>query len=527
MLKVVIVDDEPSVLEGLRLFVDWNKEGYEIAGEASDGLSAFPVIRDIQPDLVICDIRMPGLNGLELIEKINAETKPIPKFLMLSGYNDFAYARKALELGAVGYLTKPLDSDELELELNRVTAMIENDKKSNREQLEMLRYAANQIYNDLIGGTRSDKLIRKARFIFGMPENAKIRIIRLIITPEKGCDPVNQSDVYDLLLKATGIENENCLFYNGNGFYIALLHEGMEKFPSYLVLEEKLQRRFREYARDNPWLQCSWALISGVSAPALPDNILDCERQLDKLHTWCMLHPENRIACYDAFHGSTVSLDESGMDAVLPEQAFNQVASAIQGNDAGLVGSAVESFFTNLNQIIGQIRLSSVCLYRLADVVRKTASAYGIEAGSAILDFTKSVGALSPNCRKLAMEMCMVVFRKLNLSHDKPIVLLENEIIDYIKANCCRKNISIQNIAEYFSIPGMIVSKIVKKKTKYKFNDYINYLRIEYAKTLFATEDMKVAAVCDESGYSDYGYFTRKFKEHTGVLPSEYKKRYS
>jgi len=470
---------------------------------------------------------MPGLNGLELIEKINTETKSIPKFLMLSGYNDFAYARKALELGAVGYLTKPMDSEELKLELNRVTVMIENDKKSNREQLEMLRYAANQIYNDLIGGTRSDKLIRKARFIFGMPENAKIRIIRLIITPEKGFDPVNQSDVYDLLLKATGIENENCVFYNGNGFYIALLHEGMEKFPSYLVLEEKLQRRFREYARDNPWIQCSWALISGVSAPVLPENILDCERQLDKLHTWCMLHPENRIACYDAFHGSTVSLDESGMDAVLPEQAFNQVASAIQGNDAGLVRSAVESFFTNLNQIIGQIRLSSVCLYRLADVVRKTASTYGIEAGSAILDFTKSIGAFSPNCRKLALEMCMVVFRKLNLSHDKPIVLLENEIIEYIRTNCRRKNISIQNIAEYFSIPGMIVSKIVKKKTKYKFNDYINYLRIEYAKTLFATEDMKVAAVCDESGYSDYGYFTRKFKEHTGVLPSEYKKRYS
>ena len=69
MLKVVIVDDEPSVLEGLRLFIDWNKEGFEIVGEASDGISAYPVIRDKRPDLVICDIRMPGLTGLELIEK--------------------------------------------------------------------------------------------------------------------------------------------------------------------------------------------------------------------------------------------------------------------------------------------------------------------------------------------------------------------------------------------------------------------------------------------------------------------------
>lgn len=527
MLKVVIVDDEPSVLEGLRLFVDWNKEGCEIAGEASDGLSAFAVIREIQPDLVICDIRMPGLTGLELIEKINAEISPVPKFLMLSGYNDFAYARKVLELGAIGYLTKPLDSDELELELARVTAMIENDKKSNREQLEILRYAANQVYNDLLSGKHNEKLARKARFIFGMPENAKMRMIRLITSPANGSDPVGPSDVYDLLLKTTGIENENCVFYNGNGIYIAFMHEGMEVFPSYIKLEEKFLQEYRNHSMENPWLPSSWVLISGIGRPALPEGILDCDRQIDRLHAWCMLHPENKVICYEASDASSVFLDETKMDSVLPEQAFDQVASAIQGNDAELVTSAMEGFFNDLNQKVGQGKLSFVCLYRLADVVRKTASLYGIEAGSALLDFTKSVSTRSPNCKKLALAMCMHVFDKLNSNHDKPIVLLENEIIEYIKANCRKKNMNIQSIAEYFSIPGMIISKIVKKKTKYKFNDYINYLRIEYAKTLFATEDIKITTVCDEAGYSDYGYFTRKFKEFTGVLPSEYKRKYS
>lgn len=105
MLKAVIVDDEPSVLEGLKIFVDWQKEGYEIVGEASDGLSAFPIICEKHPDLVICDIRMPGLNGLELLEKIRKTVSPVPKFLMLSGYSEFSYARKAMQLGAVGYLT--------------------------------------------------------------------------------------------------------------------------------------------------------------------------------------------------------------------------------------------------------------------------------------------------------------------------------------------------------------------------------------------------------------------------------------
>ena len=128
MLKAVIIDDEPSVLEGLKLFVDWNREGYEIIGEASDGVSAFPIICEKQPDLVICDIRMPGLSGLELMEKLKSCTFPLPKFIMLSGYNDFSYAQKAINLGAIGYLTKPLDSEELVLELSRAAEIIENER---------------------------------------------------------------------------------------------------------------------------------------------------------------------------------------------------------------------------------------------------------------------------------------------------------------------------------------------------------------------------------------------------------------
>lgn len=73
----------------------------------------------------------------------------------------------------------------------------------------------------------------------------------------------------------------------------------------------------------------------------------------------------------------------------------------------------------------------------------------------------------------------------------------------------------------------MIVSRIIKKKTGQKFNDYINFLRIEHAKTLFAGSNMKITTVCDEAGYSDYGYFVRKFKELTGILPSDYKKKFS
>lgn len=526
MLKAVIVDDEPSVLEGLRIFVDWEKEGYEIVGEASDGPSAFPVICEKQPDLVICDIRMPGFSGLELIEKIKSSSFPMPKFLMLSGYSDFSYAQKAMQLGAIGYLTKPLDSEELSLELSRAAEIIENERRINQENLELIRYTANQVYNEIITGKQNEKLKRKVHFIFDIPQNSKVRVIRFITTSNTKTSP--DSKIYDLLLDITGIKNENCVFYNGNGNYIAIMNDGMEYFPHYTVLSQKLKESFRDIKPGNFGLHSFSALISGVSDAEIPVSLYTCGKHTEQLYTYYMLHPGNNVVCYEEIQKKYVFQDRiSRMDSLLPEILFDNIVNAIKGNDIGKVENAVEKFFCELcdNAYSGLGNL--ICLYRLAGVVGKTASAYGVEAGSVILDFTEAIGSRSPDCKKLALSMCTYVFEQINRNADKSLILLESEIVDYIRANCCKKNISIQGISEKFSIPAMIVSKIIKKKTGMKFNDYINLLRIEYAKKLFANSNMKVTAVCEEAGYSDYGYFIRKFKELTGILPSDYKKKYS
>lgn len=529
MFKVAIIDDEPSVLEGLRIFIDWNKAGYEIVGEAADGKSALRLIMDKQPDLVICDIRMPGLTGLELIEQINQNMESVPKFIMLSGYNDFFYAQKALQLGAIGYMTKPLDSDELTSQLAQACEILESEKKSNQENLELIRYTANYLFNDIINGKQSEKLRRKVHFVFGIPENAKIRIVRFITVTDKKTKEFSHNRIYNWLIRITGIQNENCVFYNGNGSYIIIFHEGMHDFPHHKMLLERFNTQLCRLNRDELGLQAYWALISGISGSDTLDNMCRCSKQLDQLHTYCMMHPKNTVVCYEELNRSAIFRNQCSAEvgAILPEILYDRIINAIKGNNPSAVSTSVEEFFNEMTQTITTDFLRYVCLYRLADVVRKLASTYEIEASQAILDFTASVSSRNPNCRNLALAMCDQVFQKLNKNNDKSLVLLENEIIDYIKSNFRRKNLSIQHIAEDFSLPAMIISKIIKKITGQKFNDYVNYLRIEYAKTLLASENMKITAVCDESGYGDYGYFTKKFKEFSGILPSEYKKKYS
>ena len=121
MLKVLIADDEKSIRNGLKKIIDWNKCGYEICGEASDGNQALEKILELKPDLVLLDIKMPGKTGVEVLKEI-AELKKSPdcsyrkntNFLILSGFSDFEFAKEAMNYGAKGYFVKPVDEEQLE-----------------------------------------------------------------------------------------------------------------------------------------------------------------------------------------------------------------------------------------------------------------------------------------------------------------------------------------------------------------------------------------------------------------------------
>lgn len=533
MLKVVLVDDEPSVLEGLRLFVDWNKMGFKITGEASDGFSSLSLILETKPDLVICDIRMPGLNGLELMEKVESSVSPAPKFLVLSGYNDFSYAQKALQLGALGYLSKPLDGEELTQELNRIRAVLAQERAVRKENLELIRYTANQLFNDLMDGKDSERLVHKLRLIFDIPVGAKIRIIQFLMGAEEDSADTGGDLPFDNLLSFLGVENENCLFCNGSGSYLAILHDRMKKLrdhpgiEDYKALSNYINFKINDSSHQELFLKQGWIFISGLSQNGIPSDFYSCARQLEQLVNYCRLHSEYGIVSYEDMEPQLIGLKPTEEAVTLfPNLPFDRVVSGLKGTDQDEVIKALDAFFEELSKSTGAHRLRAICLYRLADVIGKLAYTWGIDAKRPILHFTRSIGGSPSQTAKLAQDMCTFIFEKLNSNSVKPLPLLENEILGYIKVNFT-KNLSLQAIAEHFSLPALIISKIVKKKTGKKFNDYCNHLRIEHAKTLFASADYKITVVCEKCGYTDYSYFTEKFKALTGVSPSEYKKKYS
>ena len=131
MIKVFLVEDEYVIREGIKKNIDWQAHGYEFCGEAGDGELAFPMIQEIRPDIVITDIRMPFMDGLALSRLIKKEF-PETEIIILSGYEEFEYAKEGIKIGVAQYLLKPINGDALIKEIDLVAASIEERKQKER-----------------------------------------------------------------------------------------------------------------------------------------------------------------------------------------------------------------------------------------------------------------------------------------------------------------------------------------------------------------------------------------------------------
>ena len=147
MLRVLLVDDEPFILKGLMVLIDWNREGFEIVGTASNGKEALEFLKKNQVDLIIADIKMPVMTGLELLKRIREEEITDAYFVIVSGYADFSYAQRALQYKCSNYILKPVKEQELLDELHKITKMSvsQEQKKEDSKKMEQAYLARNII----------------------------------------------------------------------------------------------------------------------------------------------------------------------------------------------------------------------------------------------------------------------------------------------------------------------------------------------------------------------------------------------
>lgn len=368
MYKVIFVDDEPYISTGLNMMLDWKKYGIENAGSAEDGAEALELISEQQPDIVITDICMPYLSGLELIERCNAELKKIPKFLMLTGYGELEYIKQAMRLGAAGYLLKPIDRRELKEHIERIIGELESERKA---------AAPGNIFAEI---GLADSSMESFRHTAETLENDKK--ISIDISAANDC------------IKYGRLEDA----------------------------EQEIRRMFERMRGSG----ASMRRVCGCASVLL-------------------------VSLYRYSERAGAALETKFNEALLGLSG----AKTINETEAALIG------------IIQSVKL-------------------------ALVDKTEANDIAS--------------------------------IMDYIEENY-KKDISMIEIGNEFYLRAAEVSRLVKKATGMKFNEYLNKLRMSETCRLLATTDRNINDIMLELGYKDYFYFTKKFKKFTGCLPSQYRKR--
>lgn len=258
MLKVLLVDDEPFILEGLKHLIDWEQEGFEIAGTAANGLEALEFLQKKKADLIIADIKMPQMTGLELLEKIRKESISDACFVVLSGYAEFGFAQQAMQHGCTDYILKPVDREILLKMLNKVMALSSQEKSDIEKNKKMKQaYLARHIIS-LVQGKFDQLNLEYVREHMECTKGVRYVEIQMeeIFDEEKTSDQemrVAQRKLYHLCMEYLKEDADLCVFdvsVNEKIYDVCFLYFDRVAKKAGMSEQDYLEH-FREYLENN------------------------------------------------------------------------------------------------------------------------------------------------------------------------------------------------------------------------------------------------------------------------------------
>jgi len=533
MLKMIIADDEEIVRDGLKNIIPWQEFGIEIIGEASDGEEAYELCRELKPDILFTDIRMPLLDGLEVAMKLKEEKRDI-KVIIISGIQDFNYAKTALDLDAEGYILKPVKINELKGVINRVANSI--NMRRNREE-EMLILKKQLIENiplmqenfirDLVFDAFYDEqeIIQKLKYFnipFKMDENAtaaalEIDDYREIVRSyqEEGRQLLNLL-VYDVTKKIV----TNC----SSGMCV---HTGENKFIIIFNLKTQLEKRHIGICEE---------IMSCVKELAGVTVSIGLGRSADR---FCLINVSYREALealkYKFYTGNNSLLNIN--DFIGDTNDFNyshllgmekQLIDCIKLGDGSKVSQVLDDM---LDPLYTDIKASSAYLQSICMEIICILSRLAYEFNEDIDTIVTSHSRIFDNIllkenmydlKNYILSILLKVTEHINKKYKKKNEETIKKIMQIINEKYM-EDLSIFGISEEVHLTPNYVSLIFRRETNITVTDYITGVRILKAKELLMTTDLQVQKIAEMVGYDNPHYFSTVFKKQTGIHPMKYR----
>ena len=515
-LKVLIADDEEIVRHGLEKIIDWEKLGCTICGDASSGDEVLERIEELSPNIVLLDINMPRKTGIDVLESVYNSSRPQsqkPKFLILSGYSDFEFAKKAINFGAKGYIVKPVDEDELEDKIRD----IKNDIQKEAEA-ESLRSSAER--EEIAQGF-------KQMFLYGAVEDG--------FAEEK-----NQHNFYQVAiisLELVGFSNEvqslqiafdDCFVYVNHfsflmdGMFVAVFtNEGEETVLRHL---DRLCTRLQKNKTGRGAIASLGHKFEGL------EGGLKSYTQAKRLYSQLFFFTQKFFITQEDLEAdeyASLRLGKRPNDFNINKylSAIPELTQYIEIYDLQKINALLANFKKWLKSSVISI-----------DEIKKMCMAF-------IVETQNSVHARHPE-KELdtvpALDLVNLIYTQnyfdemIKIVEDFTVGLAESftsntasstilKVIQYVKTHYDTE-LKLELLGDLFNCNSAYLGKKFKEYTGVPFNTYLDIIRIEQAKNLLATSDLKIYEISKVVGYSNTDYFYLKFKKHTNMTPKEFKK---
>lgn len=531
MLKVFLAEDEFIIREGIKNNIDWQAHGYEFCGEASDGELAFPLIQKTRPDILITDIKMPFVDGLALSRLVKKEL-PETEIIILSGYEEFDYAKEAIQIGVARYLLKPINGETLLQEIDSVA--------------------------EIILGKQKEKEIRE-KYQKEMEENSlrdQMDLFQHLVTGDCSMEELlSVADKLDLkimapwysivLLKIQSMKHD----YEEYSGSIVVVDERIAKLaePEHVLIfdralegraflfkadsEDELLAYQKEYLGDVKEVLSSYVNLRYFGGIGTPVNRL---REIpasfeDASHAFAHRYLVAESCILDSsllMQEGAAEHEDFRISAVNPEQIDRtKMQEFLRTGDLDEVVYFVDEFFGKLD---GGAMKSRIFRQYIT-----------MDAYFSIVDFLKGLGLQKDEIEAPDQDSSVLQDEKSAMDYivrimEKALVLREkkassryedvvSEVIHYIEDNYAQEELSLNLLASHVNFSPNHLSMIFSQQTGQTLIRYLTDYRMNRAKELLRCSSKKSSVISMEVGYKDPHYFSYLFKKTQGMTPTQYR----
>lgn len=534
MFKVFLVEDEIVVREGIRNNIHWEQYGFIYAGDASDGELALPLIRQIQPDLIITDIKMPFMDGLELIKLVREEL-PRTKVVIVSGYDDFSYAQQAIHMGVEQYLLKPIIKEKMVEILIALQKKMETEQQQQeylarfqQEAQEYETFSRRRFFEQIVTGGLSVSEISETAKTMGIDVNAPFYNIVLFSLNSSGYDGSMPESYTDALAAVQDevtqfiVSHPELILFRWNVTTYAILVKGGQDDIARLTDDcaHNIQSRFVAAGREVDWYIACGTPVSRLRA--VPACFTEASRILSYRYLCPKEHMLSEASIRD-FRKNT----GSEMDMCKKEIDQERIRNFISNGEE----EEIDLFIDQLLQSAGEevLSLPLFCRY-LTMTIYFAATEYLDSIGCRTDSFwpqelrPKDNVSTPEEVRQYARQVMGQAIELRDRESKKQQRDLLIQAIGFIDRNYYDEAISLDRVAREVNISPNYFSAMFSQEVGQTFVEYLTGKRISEAKRMLRQTDKRSSEIAFAVGYKDPHYFSFVFKKVAGCTPSEYRK---